>query len=807
MIGLDEYGRIKNLEQCLENGILEIENPARYIGSEYIFGRKPYSAGDVKCAMCFPDLYEIGMANNAIRILYDIINRTEGAFCDRVFAVAPDFEKMLRQRDIPLFTIQEHFPLNKLDYLGISIGYELSATNILQILDLGGIPIRCEDRRESDPIVIAGGPAITNPLPFARFVDFIHIGEAEPDLSEIVTIIGKYKTRSERIAALKEIPFLWYPGKKLANRAVDLKFGTQNEDPRLKHFAVSSFETAQDHGTVEIMRGCPNGCRFCHAGQFYKPFRQRSLKTVFDLVSQTVDQLGYREITLSSLSSGDYPDLDKLIKALNDKYRGRNISFSLPSLRVSTFSLNILEQLSEVRKSGLTFAIETPRLEDQRRLNKEVPLESIISIIQEAKGRGWKLAKFYFMVGLPFIDRETEQQNLVDFLVAIRNATKINMNINIGTFIPKAHTPFQWVRQLTMEESGDHLRSIKRALMAAIPGIKVSYHEPSISFLEGILSRSGYECADLIEKAYSLGCRLDAWDEYIRWDLWQQAIEELNYDTSPKEWSLDEELPWDSISMNVSKAYLRKEYEKARDAVLTHVCDSECDHRCGVCTKNAAKVIKADNQDFESIVPKAHVAPPAYEYVQTVFTYEKKGRAIYNSHIAVMRQFEMAFQRSGLDVLFTQGFNPKPKMEFLNPITMGVTGENELLLCELPISQINENTVSRLNEVLAEGFNIKSMKIIPQDKTGRKISLSSRMKGSVYEITDVRDAEILSILESKCNESSDDYRLEKTSEDSFVLTVNGDKNLFKLLFPKEMSKFHIAGCTKMTRKLILMEDL
>ncbi len=807
MIGLDEYGRIENLEQCLENGILEIENPARYIGSEYIFGRKPYSPGDVKCAMCFPDLYEIGMANNAIRILYDIINRTEGAFCDRVFAVAPDFEQMLRQRNIPLFTIQEHFPLNRLDYLGISIGYELSATNILQILDLGGIPIRCEERGDSDPIVIAGGPAITNPLPFARFVDFIHIGEAEPDLSEIVTIIGKYKTRSERIAALKDIPFLWYPGKRLANRAVDLKFGTQEEDPRLKHFAVSSFETAQDHGTVEIMRGCPNGCRFCHAGQFYKPFRQRSLKTVFDLVSQTVDQLGYREITLSSLSSGDYPDLDKLIKALNDTYRGRNISFSLPSLRVSTFSLNILEQLSEVRKSGLTFAIETPRLEDQRRLNKEVPLESIISIIQEAKGRGWKLAKFYFMVGLPFIDRDTEQQNLVDFLVAIRNATKINMNINIGTFIPKAHTPFQWVRQLTMEESGDHLRSIKKALMSAIPGIKVSYHEPSISFLEGILSRGGYDCADLIEKAYSLGCRLDAWDEYIRWDLWQQAIAELDYDTSPKEWSLDEELPWDSISMNVSKAYLRKEYEKARDAVLTHVCDSECDHRCGVCTKNAAKVLKADNQDFESIVPKAQVAPPAYEYVQTVFTYEKKGRAVYNSHIAVMRQFEMAFQRSGLDVLFTQGFNPKPKMEFLNPITMGVIGENELLLCELPISQINEYTVSRLNEVLAEGFNIKSMKIIPQDKTGRKISLSSRMKGSVYEITDIRDAEILSILERKCSESSDDYRLEKKSEESFVLTVNGDKNLFKLLFPKEMSKFHIAGCTKMTRKCILMEDL
>ncbi|MBR4427601.1 MAG: B12-binding domain-containing radical SAM protein, partial [Spirochaetales bacterium] len=299
MIELDEYGRIIDLEKHLENGILEIENPARYLGSEYIFGKKSYKPGDIKCAMCFPDLYEIGMANNAIRILYDIINRTEGAVCDRVFAVAPDFERMLRDRDIPLFTMQEHFALNELDYLGISIGYELSATNILQILDLGKIPLDRANRTDTDPIVIAGGPAITNPLPFARFFDFVHIGEAEADLSDIVKTIGKYNTREERYNALKEFPYLWYPGKENTRRAVDLSFGTDEEKPLLQHFAVSSFETAQDHGTVEIMRGCPNGCRFCHAGQYYKPVRQRSLSTVFDLVDQTVNQLGYREITLS----------------------------------------------------------------------------------------------------------------------------------------------------------------------------------------------------------------------------------------------------------------------------------------------------------------------------------------------------------------------------------------------------------------------------------------------------------------------------------------------------------------------------
>ena len=795
------------LERLLGNGFLEIENPARYIGSEYIHGRKSYEEGMVKCAMCFPDLYEIGMANNAIRILYDLINRIPNAMCDRVFAVAPDFEALLREKGIPLFTLQEHFPLNQLDYLGISIGYELSATNILQILDLGGIAINTKDRKETDPIVIAGGPAATNPLPFSRFFDFVHIGEAEADIGGIIGTIGKYGTRSERIEALKEIPYLWYPGKKMAKRAVDKTFGTETETPVLEHFAISSFETAQDHGTVEIMRGCPNGCRFCHAGQYYKPFRQRNLDTVYGLVEQNVSQMGYREVTLSSLSSGDYPGLDKLIKALNDSYKARGISFSLPSLRVSTFAMNILEQLSEVRKSGLTFAIETPLLENQRSNNKEVPLESIINIIREARSRGWKLAKFYFMVGLPFVDVETEQQSLVDFLLAIRNATKINMNINIGTFIPKAHTPYQWVRQMTMEESGNHLRSIKRALMDAIPGIKVSYHEPSISFLEGLVSRGGYECCDLIQKAYELGCRLDAWDEYIKWDLWQQAISDLNYDTSPKSWDLDDELPWDSVSMNVSKAYLKKEYEKAARHELTHICCEDCDHRCGVCSKAGASVVRAENEEFLLKDHPVHVIPPASEYVQTVLTYEKTGRAVYNSHIAVMRQFEMAFQRAGLDVMFTQGYNPKPRLEFLNPISMGIHGENELLLCELPVSQITPETMKKLNEALAYGFTVKDLKVIPPDPTGRKISLSSRMKGSVFRISDIRDDEIRKILDSHAGSGSSDYMVEKRSVGVYNVHVFGDKSMFKLLFPKEMSKFHIAGSCHIVRKHIEMEGI
>ncbi len=441
-------------------------------------------------------------------------------------------------------------------------------------------------------------------------------------------------------------------------------------------------------------------------------------------------------------------------------------------------------------------------------MNKEVPVEQIISIIQEAKSRGWRLAKFYFMTGLPFVDREKELDNIVNFLSQIRNATKINMNINIGTFIPKVHTPFQWVKQMSMEESGEHLRAIKKALMQAIPGIKVSYHEPSISFLEGIVSRGGYECADLIQKAYELGCRLDAWDEYIKWDLWMQAVTELNYDTTEKEWDLDEELPWDSVSMNVSKKYLKNEYLKARDRQLTSICHENCDHNCGVCGKNAANVVRAENEEFlqEMKEAKASEASSHGPYVQTIFTYKKEGRAIYNSHIAVMRQFEMAFQRAGLNILFTQGFNPKPKMEFLNPITMGVTGENELLLCELPIEEANMNTVERINNVIAEGFVITSVRALPLDPTGKKISLASKMLGSVYEISSILDPELNALLESRLTQTHPDYSI-SVCDGVYTVKISGDKNLFKLVFSPDINKFRIAGSCHITRKYIEMEGL
>lgn len=816
-----------DVEKSLGDVLLQIQNPARYVGGEFHYGEKDTSQVDFHTAICFPDLYEIGMSNNAVRILYDILNRNEHVFCDRVFSVAHDFEALLRERDIPLYTLDRHIALKDLDMLCISIGYELSATNILQVIELGGIPIHNEDRGDDMPIIICGGPAATNPLPFSRFIDFVYIGEAENGLNEVAETLRKCKhrgaSRAERIETLKQFDFLWYPGKEMALRSIDTQFSEDAEDDHVyHHYVVPNFKVAQDNGVVEIMRGCPNSCRFCHAGQYYKPYRQKSYKTIKAQVEQNVHGFGYREVTLSSLSSGDHPYIKELIEQLNARYSQQHISFSLPSLKVSSFSLGILEQLSEVRKSGLTFAIETPLPQWQHVINKEVPVEQVIEIIREAKRRGWKLAKFYFMVGLPFIDRECEQEAIVDFLGKIWDATHIQMNINIGTFIPKAHTPFQWNAQLRPEISGEHLRSIKRAICDRIRGCKVSYHEPEISYIEGLISRGDERTCDLIELAYRKGCRLDAWDEHLRKDLWHEAISEMAHDPEAfvfSDHSLDEVLPWDTVSMRVGKEFLKKEYLRAKDALLTSRCVESCDHKCGVCGKNAQindltgkdlplQDLRDSHEAGETVELDRYIAPEGTEH-QVLFTYQRKGRALYISHISTMRIFEMSFQRSGLDLQFTQGFNPKPRLEFVNPLSVGMAGDQEVLMAELrlPDGVSPETVCESLQKSLSEGFIINDMMVLD---LGKKTTLAKHMAGSSFTIEDILDQEIERTLESHLamTPRTSDYSLQK-DEDTGVwhVKVFGEKNLVKLLFGNEVDKFKLCSHCKITRKRLHAGDM
>ena len=796
----------------IADDLLMIQNPARYTGGEFHYGEKDLSKVNLYTAICFPDLYEIGMSNNAVRILYDLLNNMEEVYCDRVFSVAHDFEQLLRQKQIPLYTLDLQKPLSELDMLGISIGYELCATNILQVLELGLIPLHAVDRTDEHPIVICGGPAATNPLPFAPFMDFVYIGEAEGGLEEVAGLLleakKQHKSRSEKIALLKELPYLWYKGKKLASRFIDTTFATPGKHT-YRHYVVPNFKVAQDNGVVEIMRGCPNSCRFCHAGQYYKPYRQKLYSTMAEQVEQHVSDFGYREVTLSSLSSGDHPYIKELIETLNTEYSQRHVSFSLPSLKVNSFSLGILEQLSEVRKSGLTFAIETPKEAWQRAMNKEVPLEQVIEIAREAKSRGWKLAKFYFMIGLPFVDREVENQAIVDYVGAIFDATRLSMNINIGTFIPKPHTPFQWCSQLTPKQSYEQLSSLKKAINERIRGCKVSYHEPNISYLEGLISRGDERYAEVIESAYRKGCRLDAWDEHLKAELWMEAIKEASYNPDTcifDPYGLDEDLPWDSVSMRVSKKFLKDEYEMAKSLLLTERCFESCDHLCGVCSK-VTEVMDTTHKDpiLEQVRNKTLAVEPKVETVektvQALITYRRFGRSLYISHIHAMRNFEMAFQRSKVGVQFTQGFNPKPRLEFVNPLSVGIAGDEEVMLAELiDFEGLAESEVKeKLSLALNAGYEIKEVIFLRLDK---KQTLAKYLKGSLYTIETRADEESRLILESFCNQELKDVVVRKEAEGLFSVRLEGEKNLVKLLFGSETDKFALASRLRITRKAL-----
>lgn len=609
--------------------LLQIDKAARYIGGEVNSVMKDRDQVDIRFCMAFPDVYEIGMSNLGMMILYDMFNKREDVWCERLFSPWTDLDKIMREQHIPLFALESQEPVKDFDFLGITMGYEMCYTNVLQLLDLSGIPLKAADRTEEDPIVIGGGACAYNPEPMAPFFDLIYIGEGETSYD---ALFDAYKanraaggTREDFLLAAAKVPGIYVPafydvsynedgtiasfapGRPGVSEKVDkqLVLDMENGYDRLESPVVPFIKATQDRVTLEIQRGCIRGCRFCQAGMIYRPTRERNVETLKESARTMLQRTGHEEISLSSLSSSDYSELKELVTFLIDEFDGKAVNISLPSLRIDVFALDVMSKVQDVKKGSLTFAPEagTQRLRDV--INKGLTEEDILYGAGQAFEGGWNKVKLYFMLGLP-TETEDDMKGIAHLAEKIaeryyeipkdqRNG-KVQISVSTSFFVPKPFTPFQWASMFREEDFIEKAKVVKEEIRAQLnqKSIRYHWHEPDVTVLEGFLARGDRRCADVILSAYRKGALYDAWSETFRYDLWKEAFRETGVSLefyTMRERSTEEILPWDFIDAGVSKDFLKREWKNAREEKVTPNCRQQCSgcgarkYKGGVCVE------------------------------------------------------------------------------------------------------------------------------------------------------------------------------------------------------------------------------
>lgn len=743
----------------LGKSLLSVQNPVRYLGGE--FGQIVKESADLTVALAFPDLYEIAMSNLALKILYDGMNRIPAVRCERVFATAPDFEQLLVSKSVPLYTLESGIPVQECDIVAVSIGYEPGITGLLSILAYSGIALKVEDRGDNDPIVIAGGCGVTNPAPFSDFIDAFFIGEAEAGFFTLIEQLSEARSRGasrdDLLGLIEGHPAVWTiqkdmnrsPQASCAKKAVYGDFGGIQD--RQTCFPVPHMRIVQDHGSLEIMRGCPNGCRFCHAGIYYRPQRMKSVRRIIEDVDFLVDRGGYREISLMSLSSGDYTGISDVMNYLTARYSSKHVSFQLPSLKVNSFTLPLLEKMAEVRKSGLTFAVETPVDAWQLAVNKEVYRNKIVDILNEAKKRGWSKAKFYFMVGLPVEkDGKFEENEIIDFLVDIQDRTRIQCNVNVGTFIPKPHTPYQWAPQLSIADADRKLDFIRQSLPRG--RFKVNTHRSFSSFLEAVISRGDRRVGALVLEAWKRGCRLDAWEDWARPDIWQSVIQEASWNVEAetiRARQVDESLPWDGVSLGVTKKFLLREKQRSDSQTLTSRCHENCIENCGICGSNTSVIQRDAESELKALTvpPQGTVSSP--ESWRVLVSFAKTAEASFVPHLGLLEVWNKTFQRSGLPVVYTEGFNPLPRFELGQTLSIGITSDDETASFMLTQDVSATEIMRLLNENLPNNIRVTKVFTYRLSLKIKRESLSRFFWGATYRYTFLHEKELQHIVRSE----------------------------------------------------------